>query len=119
MKSILRSQPEPLGKGSKNTSRHFHALMTHQCKAGISTTVEDFNIVGREGNNFARIIRVNFLKVNNPTINRSIGEYTLPHKWDIVLFNTPEHHRHQAHNCPWVPSTRDNIAENNLLAQIW
>ena len=27
--------------------------------------------------------------VNNPTLNRNIGKFNLPHIWDRVLLNTP------------------------------
>ena len=30
-----------------------------------------------------------FIRVNNPTLNRDIGKFNLPHIWDRVLLNTP------------------------------
>ena len=30
-----------------------------------------------------------FIRINNPTLNRNIGKFNLPHIWDRVLFNTP------------------------------
>ena len=30
-----------------------------------------------------------FIRVNNPTLNRNIGKFNLPHVWDRVLLNTP------------------------------
>ena len=30
-----------------------------------------------------------FIRVNNPTLNRNIGKFNLPHIWDRVLLNTP------------------------------
>ena len=27
-----------------------------------------------------------FIRVNNPSLNRNIGKYNLPHIWDVVLF---------------------------------
>ena len=30
-----------------------------------------------------------FIRVNNPTLNRNIGNFNLPHIWDRVLLNTP------------------------------
>ena len=33
---------------------------------------------------------VHFIRVNNPTLNRSMGKYNLQHIWDGMLFNTPE-----------------------------
>ena len=31
-----------------------------------------------------------YIRVNNPSLNRNIGKYHLPHIWDEVLFNTSE-----------------------------
>ena len=31
-----------------------------------------------------------FFRVNNPSLNRNIGKFNLPHIWDEVLFNTSE-----------------------------
>ena len=31
-----------------------------------------------------------YIRVNNPSPNRNVGKYHLPHIWDEVLFNTSE-----------------------------
>ena len=31
-----------------------------------------------------------YIRVNNPSLNKNIGKYHLPHMWDEVLFNTSE-----------------------------
>ena len=31
-----------------------------------------------------------YIRVNNPTLNRNIGKYNLPHIWDKILFTIPE-----------------------------
>ena len=31
-----------------------------------------------------------YIRVNNPSLNRNIGKYHLPHIWDEALFNTSE-----------------------------
>ena len=31
-----------------------------------------------------------YIRVNNPTLNRNIGKYNLPHIWDNILFSIPE-----------------------------
>ena len=31
-----------------------------------------------------------FIRVNDPSMNRCIEKYQLPHIWDKVLVNTPE-----------------------------
>ena len=44
----------------------------------------------REGHSLARnIIESIFIRVNNPTLNRNIGKFNLPHIWDRVLLKTP------------------------------
>ena len=61
----------------------------HQSTSGHIASVEDFNIVGREGCSFARTIKESiFTRVNNATHNKDIGKYSLPHIWDRVLFHT-------------------------------
>ena len=47
--------------------------------------------MGREDKNLARSIKVAiFFKVNDLSLNRSIGRYKLLHIWDEVLVNSPE-----------------------------
>ena len=53
--------------------------------------MENFQITGREDNSMARTIKeAMYIRVNNPTLNRNIGKYNLPHIWDRVLFIIPE-----------------------------
>ena len=50
-----------------------------------------FSIVGREDQSIARAIREAMLiRVNDPSLNRNIGKYQLPHIWDEVLVKSPE-----------------------------
>ena len=81
--------------------------------------------MGREGQNFARTVReAIFIKVNNPTLNRNIGKYNMPHICDGVLFNTPECRmknkqelqEQQVHGTSLAPSKTSRtykIVENN------
>ena len=56
-----------------------------------TTTLENFSIVGREEQNLSRLIKESmFIRVNNPSLNRNIGKYHLPHIWDEVLINNIE-----------------------------
>ena len=51
----------------------------------------NFNIVRREDQNLNRWIKeALFIRVNNPSLNKNIGKYHLPHIWDEVLLNTSE-----------------------------
>ena len=29
-----------------------------------------------------------YIRVNNPTLNKNVGKFNLPHIWDMVLLNT-------------------------------
>ena len=58
---------------------------------GHDISVEHFNIVGREENNLKRAIKeALYIRVNNPSLNRNVGKYHLPHIWDEVLDNISE-----------------------------
>ena len=63
-----------------------HYSITHH-----NVSIEKFSIVGREDQNLMRTIKeALYIRVNNPSLNRNIGKYHLPHIWDDVLFNTSE-----------------------------
>ena len=54
-------------------------------------SVENFKIIVREDLNMARAIKeAIYIRVNNPTLNRNIGKYNLPHLWDGLLQSIPE-----------------------------
>ena len=36
------------------------------------------------------IVEALYIRVNNPSLNRNIGKYHLPHIWDVVLYNISE-----------------------------
>ena len=85
--------------------------------------MEDFNIVGKEWQNFARIINESiYIRVNNPTFNRNIGKLNLSHIWNRVLFTTPElkikihqeQQEYQAHNTTLVLASLSSIVEENI-----
>ena len=59
--------------------------------SGHQVNIDNFNIVGREDLNLSRTIKeALYIRVNNPSLNKNIGKYHLPHIWDEVLLNTPE-----------------------------
>ena len=66
-------------------------IFEHQNITGHTTTVENFKIIGREGQNIARAIKeAIYIRVNNRILNRNIGKYSLPDIWNKVLFAIPE-----------------------------
>ena len=66
-------------------------LFDHLNITGHNVTINNDNIVGREDQNLMRTIKeALYIGVNDPSLNRNIGKYHLPHVWDEVLFNIPE-----------------------------
>ena len=66
-------------------------IYDHQSSSGHITSIKNFKFIGRDGNNMARAIKeAIYIRVNNPSLNRSIGKYNLPHIWDKVLYSFPE-----------------------------
>ena len=58
---------------------------------GHEVSLDNFNIVGWEDQSIARTIREAMLiRVNDPSLNRNIGKYQLPHIWDEVLVKSPD-----------------------------
>ena len=77
-------------RGSRNIKRHLPPYLTIPTP-GHNINIENFSIVGREDQNLKRAIKeALFIRVNNPSLNRNIGTFHLPHIWDKVLFNTSE-----------------------------
>ena len=63
----------------------------HSNTTGHTTNINNFSIVGREEQNLSRLIKESmFITVNNPSLNKNIGKYHLPHVWDEVLINNIE-----------------------------
>ena len=66
-------------------------ISDHYNTSGHSVTTDNFSIVGMEDQNLMRTIQeALYIRVNNPSLNRNIRKYYLPHIWDEVLFNIPE-----------------------------
>ena len=63
----------------------------HSIRSGHEVTIDNFSIVGREDQSLIRTIKEAFyIRVNNPSLNKNIGKYHLPHIWDEVLYNSSE-----------------------------
>ena len=68
-----------------------HKLCKVELFTGHDTTIDNFSIVGREDHNLMRLIKeAIYIRVNNPSLNKNIGKYHLPHVWDEVLNNITE-----------------------------
>ena len=67
------------------------SIHDHSNTTGHTTNINNFSIVGREEQNLSRLIKESmFIRVNNPSLNKNIGKYHLPHVWDEVLINNIE-----------------------------
>ena len=89
---------EYIGESSRTFGERFKEhlkppspLYDHSNITGCNVTINNFNIVGREDLNLMRTIKeALYIMVNDPSLNRNMGKYHLPHVWDEVLFNTLE-----------------------------
>ena len=89
---------EYIGESSRTFGERFKEhlkppfpICDHFNATGHTPTLENFSIVGREDQNLMRIIKeAIFVRVNNPSLNKDIYKYHLPHIWDDVLFNISE-----------------------------
>ena len=104
--------PSPINHWSSNT--------------GHPTTQQNFQIIGREGHGLASHIKESiFIRVNNPTLNRNIGKFNLPHILDRVILNTAdltlERHAevagHINSNQPNIPTYVDQPSITTHLGQ--
>ena len=67
------------------------SIYDHYNITGHKISIGYFSIVGREDQNLMRTLKeALYIRLNNPSLNRNIGKYHLPHIWDEVLFNTSE-----------------------------
>ena len=65
----------------------------HSQSTGHCINVDSFPIVGREVQGVTRTIKeAMFIKVNDKSCNRNLGNYHLPHIWDEVLQDFPVLH---------------------------
>ena len=64
-------------------------ICDHYNTTGHDISIDNFSIVGREDQNFARSIKeAIFIRVNDLSLNRNMGKYQLPHILDEVLVNS-------------------------------
>ena len=89
---------EYIGESSRTFGERFKEhlkppspIYDHSNISGHSVTINNFKIVGREDLNQIRTIKeALYIRVNNPSLNRNLGKYHLPHVWDEVLVTTSE-----------------------------
>ena len=89
---------EYIGESARNFAERFKEhlkapspIYDHSNISGHNVTIENFSILGREDQNLIRTIKeALYIGANNPSLNRNIGKYHLPHIWDEVLLNISE-----------------------------
>ena len=94
----LKCNEEYMGETARTFGERFKEhlkapspIFDHSNITGHSTTLNNFSIVARGEQNLSRLIKESmFIRVNNPSLNRNIGKYHLPHIWDEVLVNNTE-----------------------------
>ena len=75
----------------KEHQKAYSPIYDHSIRSGHEINIDNFSIVGREDQNLIRTItEALYTRVNNPSLNKNIGKYHLPHIWDEVLCNSPE-----------------------------
>ena len=91
MKNTLVNLLEILQIDSKNTKSLLPPSLITTTAQVTTFNITNFSIVGREDHNLKRAIKeAVFIRVNDPSLNRNIGKYHLPHIWDEVLNTTSE-----------------------------
>ena len=89
---------------------HFKApspIHLHSTTTGHPMDPEQFNIVHKEVNSHSRTIKeAMFIHVQDPTLNRNLGNYQLPHIWDHLLLVSPTlQHKPSSHpTTPTLPN---------------
>ena len=85
------NQGRSFGERYKEHLKAPSPIFQHQCSSGHTTSIDNFKIIGREDNSLARTVKESiYIRVNNPTLNRNIGKFNLPHIWDNLLLNIQE-----------------------------
>ena len=90
-KKYIGESSRTFGERLKEHLKAPSPIYDHFNTTGHTTILENFNIVGREDQNLMRLIKESiYIRVNNPSLNKNIGKYHLPHIWDEALFNSLE-----------------------------
>ena len=90
-KNTLENLAETFAERFKEHQKPPSPIFDHCNTSGHNININKFTIVGREDRNLTRAIKEAILiRVNDPSLNRNVGKYHLPHIWDEVLHRTSE-----------------------------
>ena len=87
----------------------------HQSTINHTTTMDNFNTEGMEGQIFTTTIKESiYTRVNNSTHHRNIGKYNFPHIQDRVIVKTARtpNQEQVRTSTSLVPSASHTIADN-------
>ena len=108
------------GERFKVYLKELSPIHNQSCTTGHITTHDNFQIIGREDHDTARIMKESiYIRGNNPTLNRSIDKFNLHHIWDRVLLYTPGlkikmHVQGIGHAQPTQPNTPMHIFTGSI-----
>ena len=91
-------EDEYIGESGRTFAERFREHMKspspiqdHYKITGHEVSLDNFSLVGRDDQSLTGAIRETMLnRLNDPSLNRNIGKYQLPHIWDEVLVKSPE-----------------------------
>ena len=87
---IHRETSRTLGIRYKEHLKEPPTIHVYISQTGHNTNTDNFNILGREDQGLNRLIKeLIYIRVNNPTLNRNIGNFNLSHIWDSIILNNP------------------------------
>ena len=94
----MECDEEYIGESVRNFGERFKEhlkapspIHDHINISGHTVPIEDFSILAREDQNLLRITKeAIYIRANNPSLNRNVGKFHLPHIWDEVLLNISE-----------------------------
>ena len=79
------------GEKFKEHLKAHSPIYDHSNISGQTVTIENFSIWGREDQNLIKTIKeALYIRANNPSLNRNVCKFHLPHIWDEVLLNISE-----------------------------
>ena len=79
-----------LGERVKEHLKAPSPIFHHSASTGHPLDSDNVNIIHKEVHSHSRTIKeAIFLCVNDPTLNRNLGKYQLPHIWDSILQASP------------------------------
>ena len=87
----IEESSRTFGERFKEHPKAPSAIYDHYNITGHNIIIDNFSMMGRENKNLIRNIKeALYTRVNNPSLNRNICKYHLPHVWDEALLNISE-----------------------------